>query len=195
MNDPRRTEIFGDHIQTIHGLFTKDECDDLLRLAEGIGFDAAPITTHRGFVMRPDIRNNTRVMLDDHVRARALWDRLGAWVPRTRAGGVAVGLNERLRFYRYAPGEYFRWHHDGSFQRDAWDRSMVTAMIYLNDDFEGGSTDFEVGDELTRVAPERGMVLLFDHRIRHQGAPVVSGRKYVLRTDVMYRFLSDEVRA
>jgi hypothetical protein len=31
------------------------------------------------------------------------------------------------------------------------------------------------------------MVLLFQHRLRHQGASVRRGVKHVLRTDVMYR--------
>jgi hypothetical protein len=36
------------------------------------------------------------------------------------------------------------------------------------------------------IKPERGMALVFVHRQLHEGAPVVQGRKYVLRTDVMY---------
>jgi prolyl 4-hydroxylase len=31
------------------------------------------------------------------------------------------------------------------------------------------------------------MALVFDHQQVHEGAAVESGRKYVLRTDVMYR--------
>jgi hypothetical protein len=57
-------------------------------------------------------------------------------------------------------------------------------MVYLNDDFEGGTTDFRDGDV---IAPKRGMALLFEHRLIHQGAPVTRGKKYVMRTDVMYR--------
>jgi prolyl 4-hydroxylase len=30
------------------------------------------------------------------------------------------------------------------------------------------------------------MALLFDHHLLHEGAAVMSGRKYVLRSDVMY---------
>jgi len=37
------------------------------------------------------------------------------------------------------------------------------------------------------AAPERGKALVFYHRQVHEGTPVVRGRKYVLRTDVMYR--------
>jgi prolyl 4-hydroxylase len=187
MSNPERREILGDRIVTVAGLFTPGECDALVHLAEGIGFDVAPVTTGAGFVLMPEVRNNTRVMLDDLPRAAALWARVERFARVRDDAFQAVGLNERFRFYRYAPGQFFRWHRDGAFVRDADERSRFTAMVYLNDDFEGGSTDFDLGDEEVRVMPERGMVLLFEHRLRHQGAPIVRGRKYVLRTDVMYR--------
>jgi len=68
-------------------------------------------------------------------------------------------------------------------------------MIYLNDDFEGGSTIFQVESlpgGLLRVAPKTGMALLFRHDdvLLHSGELVTRGKKYVLRTDVMYRLES-----
>ena len=65
-------------------------------------------------------------------------------------------------------------------------------MIYLNDGFEGGATSFAELDDRMRdedrltVNPRQGMALIFAHPLLHKGEPVVSGRKYVLRTDVMY---------
>ncbi len=61
-------------------------------------------------------------------------------------------------------------------------------MVYLNSDFSGGETKFYGEDRAPRVAirPEPGMALVFVHFQLHEGAPVISGRKYVLRTDVMY---------
>lgn len=158
-----------------------------MRVAEGVGFDAAPITTSRGFVMMPELRNNTRVILDDRSRARSLWDRLAPWVPARRTHFQAAGVNERFRFYRYTSSQYFRWHRDGAFIRDDDGRSLLTAMVYLNEGFEGGSTDFDTTIDTFSVRPERGMALIFDHPLRHQGAPIARGVKYVLRTDVMYR--------
>lgn len=70
---------------------------------------------------------------------------------------------------------------------------MLTFMVYLNDDFEGGATSFSqvdygvpsIGDML-RITPVKGMALLSQHPILHRGDAVTAGRKYVLRTDVMY---------
>jgi len=36
------------------------------------------------------------------------------------------------------------------------------------------------------------MALFFEHAIHHKGEPVLSGRKYVLRSDVMYSSLEDQ---
>jgi len=185
METPRRTERLGDDVVTLTGLFTPEECDELVQYAEGVGFGEAPITTGLGFQRIPEVRNNTRAMVDDIPRAQALWERI-APLTVPRPGLRRVGLNERLRFYRYLPGEYFRWHSDGSFRRRNGERSHVTVMLYLNDDFAGGSTDFEADGEMLRIVPKKGLVLLFSHHLRHQGAPVLMGRKYVLRSDLMF---------
>ena len=74
--------------------------------------------------------------------------------------------------------------------------SNLTVLLYLSGGFEGGATEFNFllsgrfddNDPVVSVVPEAGMALVFAHRILHRGAPVVSGRKYVLRTDVMYRW-------
>lgn len=40
------------------------------------------------------------------------------------------------------------------------------------------------------VQPKEGMALVFMHSIWHEGAIVRNGKKYVLRTDVMYKQVS-----
>src|SRR5262249_50930092 len=61
-----------------------------------------------------------------------------------------------------------------------------TMLMYLNGGFAGGETGIHCRTPL-RVVPAKGMALLFRHHLLHEGAPVIKGRKYVLRTDVMYR--------
>lgn len=178
--------------KTHHNILSPEACAEIIAAGERTGFDQAPITTARGFVMRPDIRNNTRVMFDDHDLAADLWSRLQPWPRWKRVPDTAIGLNERFRIYRYAPGQRFNWHHDGAFRRDAHEQSRLTLLLYLNEDYEGGTTDLQVWPdsgrpEVHRIHPQTGMALAFVHRLRHQGAKVTSGVKYVLRTDVMYR--------
>jgi predicted 2-oxoglutarate/Fe(II)-dependent dioxygenase YbiX len=185
-------------VQHAPGIFTHDgilspkECEEWIAETERIGYAAAPITTAAGFVMAPDVRNNTRVIVDDLPRARALWDRVSSIVPAEREGWLAAGLNERFRFYRYDEGERFAPHYDGAFIRHANERSYLTFMIYLNDGFDGGSTTFSDWD--VEIVPKAGTMLVFEHALLHTGEAVTRGRKYVLRSDVMYRASSPRDR-
>jgi len=118
-------------------------------------------------------------------------------------------LNERFRFYRYDAEQVFQPHFDGCFPRNRTpgeeEQSHFTFIIYLNAGFDGGETTFFPGSinslwnksrvthKERRVNPITGSALLF----RHTGinSPLHEGsahhtkgmRKYVLRTDVMYR--------
>ncbi|HEX3764150.1 MAG TPA: 2OG-Fe(II) oxygenase [Kofleriaceae bacterium] len=169
---------------TVADVYSAAECDAAIARTEQMGFAAAPITTAVGFVMRPDIRNNERVMFDDVELAAELFARIRDAVPGRLCGRRPVGVNERFRCYRYTPGQRFAPHYDGAFQRSSHERSELTFMIYLNDGFTGGQTAFhECGVE---VEPHRGEALLFQHMLLHEGATVRSGVKYVLRSDVMY---------
>jgi hypothetical protein len=94
------------------------------------------------------------------------------------------GLNQPLRIYRYEPGQHFGPHQDQSYAGPGGSSSLLTFMVYLNDDFEGGGTAFL--DEGRTVAPRTGMALLFQHKVLHAGERVLRGTKYVLRTDVLY---------
>lgn len=183
-----KTEVLGDAIFTVDRVCSADECAALVRVAADIGYDEAPITVGpQRFVMAPELRNNTRVILDDPERAATLWRRLAPWVPARLGAWRAVGLNERLRFYRYEAGQYFRWHRDGAFVRGEAERSRLTVMLYLTGDVGGGRTEFDTAEGMLTVTPVAGTALVFEHHLRHQGAPVERGVKLVLRTDVMYR--------
>ena len=175
-----------DGIWTIENFLTAEECLEWIDFAETVGFEDAPISVGFGKEsIQKDVRNNNRVMIDDEDKAFLLWQRTKEHLPKLIYHRVAVGLNERLRFYRYDSGQKFRYHFDGSFRRATGEQSLLTFMVYLNEDFEGGKTTF-LNSEKTIVKPATGMMLAFRHEILHEGAEVLSGRKYVLRSDVMF---------
>jgi len=60
-------------------------------------------------------------------------------------------------------------------------------IVYLNDDFTGGET--AVMQSVIR--PKSGMAFFFLHELPHEGRPVISGTKYVMRTDVMYGLIAE----
>jgi len=173
-------------VVTVDGVLSAGECAGLIARIEAAGPTLAPVTTPNGFVVRTDLRNNTRVMFDDAATAGLLFERVRAKVPsRLEHDWELCGANERLRCYRYEQGQYFAPHFDGAFTRHRGERSLLTMMVYLNACEAGGHTAL-LDLELT-VQPRRGTALLFNHHLLHEGARVERGIKYAVRTDLMYR--------
>lgn len=174
----------GEDIFVIHEFLSDEDCDRLIARSEALGYEAATV----GDVLVTEMRNNARVILDDPALAATLWDRARPFAPRMD-GCEAVGLNDRFRFYRYDLAEAFAPHYDGSVCRGGDEESRLTFMVYLNEGCEGGETNFyrPGGTLKLAVRPRRGMALVFAHLQLHEGAAVTGGRKYALRTDVMYR--------
>ena len=185
----RQEAVCGSSIFVSHDFLSPEEGREAIAIAETRGFSDAPITTSRGFVIRKEIRDNTRVMADDPALALRLFERARPFLPERLGEWRLHGLNERFRYYRYDVGQAFRKHYDGSFARSADEESQLTFMVYLNDDFREGTTEFyhDDGAPKATVSPKQGSALVFVHAQLHEGTPVLEGRKYVLRTDVMYR--------
>ena len=169
-------------IGTIDDVLDAAECAQHIDRAERAGFGAAPIISGYREVFAAEVRNNTRVMTDDFALASLIWERAREHLPIFLDGWQAIAMNERFRYYRYRPGQRFNWHADAPFRRTNGEASQLSFIMYLNDDFTGGET--AVMDNV--IAPRRGMALFFRHELPHEGRPVESGTKYVMRTDVMY---------
>jgi prolyl 4-hydroxylase len=166
---------------TVDGVLSPAECDALVARIDAGNPTLAPIHA----VFHPGARNNTRVMFEDAETAEALFARVRPHVPAVAKGMRLVGANELLRCYRYAPGERFAPHLDGSFSRSEGERSLFTLMVYLTEDFQGGET--ALLDLGVTVVPKRGLALFFQHAILHEGVLVRGGLKYAVRSDLMYR--------
>jgi 2OG-Fe(II) oxygenase superfamily len=105
-------------------------------------------------------------------------------------------VSMQFRVCRYDKvGDGFGVHRDGNYERSNSELSLFTFMLYLNGDFEGGSTDFRgegVGAPVIgRVQPSAGLLVLFWHWLLHEGAPLTKEgtKKYILRADVIYRLV------
>eukprot|EP00039_Didymoeca_costata_P005638 m.83259 g.83259 ORF g.83259 m.83259 type:complete len:266 (-) comp12913_c0_seq2:1227-2024(-) len=211
----------------MENIFTDEECDALVNITHTVGYEPALLNVGYGRqVSAPDVRKHDRCMIDSTEFAELLWSRVRDHMPDiypqtdTGFGYEPTGLNERMRFLKYKPGDYFAPHRDGRFVHPdrPGEQSKLTLMLYLNNTGgNGGGTTFiqperklskgrgkltksEVKkqqqgkdiiepDDLGNIAirPTKGMVLLFDHRIYHEGSMLLGGDKYCLRTDVMYR--------
>jgi len=176
-----------ERVFSVPGFLTLDECAELIVLAERAGFDAAAVRTEEGQRAMPRVRNNERTIIDSSPWATQLWERLRGFELPVIEGESATALPRSLRFYKYLPGQRFKMHKDGPWREDGR-VSQLTFLVYLNDGFTGGCTDFRS----FTVQPEAGTALLFLHDTWHEGAALVEGTKYVLRSDVLYGPLSQE---
>lgn len=200
----------------VHDLLTRQECSSLIRRAQDEGFDDALIHGPDGKeVLNQSVRKCGRCMIDDDELSDTIYKRICAALEGTMhekkikkktiksSDGeltvTSVGLNERMRFLKYEKGQYFAPHLDLSYVRGpefgkrAGETSYVTVQIYLNEKIKGGSTRFLCGNRYHDVNPKVGSVLIFDHDLLHEGSKVISGTKYSVRTDIMYRHGDVEV--
>jgi len=184
----------------IKHVLSPNECTNTISQAEAVGFREALVKVEGGEMRIQDVRNSDRCIIDDEAFAHAIFERIKKKLPETIQGFEGwklKGLNERMRILRYSEGHFFAEHRDGSHARkNRPEQSLLTIMIYLNDgtkDFIGGATNFIASPQgerihriISEVVPTTGMVLVFDHILKHEGARLFSGTKYAIRTDVMY---------
>ncbi|XP_071962181.1 uncharacterized protein [Antedon mediterranea] len=172
----------------LDNVFTKEECDEWIKLAEDKGFVVAKINAGASEYLMNDYRRGHRCIIDSMDIRDKVWERVAEYVPTNFKNREVVGLNERFRFLRYDKGGFFKPHFDGCYVReDNSALTQITIQIYLNEGFSGGSTTFLKQDERVECVPKIGRVLVFEHQIRHEGSELFSGRKYAIRSDILYK--------
>jgi prolyl 4-hydroxylase len=110
--------------------------------------------------------------------------------------GTRLDSFESVHVLHYGVGEEFRPHLDATFDSRAPDypaiyaagrQRVLTFLLALDDDFDGGETEFPVIG--IRWKPRRGRGLFFwnvdpdgavDRRTLHAGRPVTRGEKWIL---------------
>ncbi|CAD6443897.1 82f8c154-ac9c-4a67-b14f-e693982748a0 [Sclerotinia trifoliorum] len=198
------------------------------------GWTPAMVNAGVGYeFLSTEYRNSDRIIWDEKEVVERIWKRVlqakgikedigvlegKKWERFTSLGirrgerwvSINQGINERMRFLRYGPGQYFREHVDSAYGDADGERSFFTIHLYLNDSAQelekdpnipkfpkdskmlrGGATTFHSTDlkERLDVDPKVGRVLIFQHRrLLHSGDEVVAGVKYTMRSDLMFRF-------
>lgn len=179
---------------TVPALFSPEDCAEILEGARDGAWLPATVNAEEGRVVDTRIRSSTTAVLREPALADELFRRVKPHVPErmtTELGGrgrVAVhvsGIFLPLRIYRYEVGQHFGLHQDQSYAGEGGTRSLLTLMVYLNEGFSGGETEFP--EQERTIVPKTGDALLFQHMLLHAGNPVTDGTKFVLRSDVLYR--------
>lgn len=184
----------------LKNVLTDQECDALIARGDAVGWTPAAVNSYGTQVMLPRVRNNDRVEFDDTDLAKALQERLldvlGDQFPHSLGAGTKFQVDfqeagSHFRMYRYVPGQYFKCHKDGSHQIGELE-SEITVLFYLNDADGGETVLYPHGPQQADwsqqvITPRKGDVLMFNHNTWHEGKPVNSGEKIVLRTDLFYK--------
>lgn len=91
---------------------------------------------------------------------------------------ISINHYAPLNFVKYSyPNNYFGLHIDHGPNTVR----TVSAILYLNDNYEGGELHFPTVDGLT-IKPEPGDVIVFPstYTYRHESMPLLDGTKYVV---------------
>lgn len=169
------------HITAVPGLFSPAECAYLIETAMRLFEPSLVVNPRSGRLISDPIRTadvaHFALAIENPV-IHALNRRLAA------ATGTGVVQGEPLQVLRYGPGQEYRPHldtlADGSNQR------VITALVYLNDGYDGGETWFPAIAKAMRG--RTGDALIFrnviasgapDPASRHAGRPVLGGTKYL----------------
>lgn len=162
----------------LRNVLSPAECEDMIRVTERLGYED----------IKTGVLNNNAWLtwvLDELSVEKPLFERCREHLPAAVSGPDAgtlsprrlSGLNPRARFYRYLPNDFetFKPHRDDpnpgagfvGARAFHWDldgerASLLTFLLYLNDDFAGGETTFNLGgDSDVAVRPVQGSVLVF----------------------------------
>ncbi|KAF8931059.1 hypothetical protein BGZ47_000256 [Haplosporangium gracile] len=142
---------------TLSQVLTPQECSDMIQKTESLGYDVALVNvggtgaSAGAGIHMPGYRDGKRCIVDDVQFTRDLWERVKAHIPPVWEGRPVVGMNERLRFLKYLPGDQFAPHMDGEYRRTdgSGEVTKITIQFYLNggdndadDGLKGGETSF-----------------------------------------------------
>jgi prolyl 4-hydroxylase len=173
-------EILSEHpdVRLFRAAFSAAECDFLRLLAEPtyersvvyIGGQSVPDP------LRTSDGSTIHWLIEDPA-SHSINRRLAALT------GTFADQGEPLQILRYRPGQQYRPHVDWLGDQN---RRVITALIYLNDGYDGGETAFvktglrvkgSTGDVLTFRSVGRDNE--FDPLSEHAGLPVANGTKFL----------------
>ena len=174
-------------IQEIDNFLTKEECDELIKL---IDLNNQPSYTVSDFNNKQssDFRtSSTSNLKKSNDLVSKIHTRIANYL------NLDIDKGESLQGQLYEVGQYFKPHNDFFSKGPTYERNCLssgnrthTFMIYLNEDMEGGETDFPLLG--LKFKPKTGKAITWLNmknkstvpESMHEGCPILSGKKYVI---------------
>jgi prolyl 4-hydroxylase len=186
---------FGEYtIFEIRDVLTAQQCDELIALGKAKGMDESAVLSYG--------TDSTTEMDKSHRKSKHTWlkDEESQIIQEIAEytgmlSSLPIENQEMIQIASYEPGGMFNPHYDACVYEDkeycdkinkGAGQRKLTLLIYLNDDFEGGETEFTTLN--LKIKPEKGKAILFastdDKQViykesMHQGNEVLSGEKWI----------------
>ena len=149
----------------IEDFLTHEQCDSIIENSIKKGLIDSPIVDDRGMqVIDLEIRQSKQAWLVDTGNTAV--EQFSVKVEQLTR--LPKANQEDLQVVSYTPSGFYRHHYDASFHPDVVRRMnhgcgprIYTLLVYLNDDFQGGETEFMILKK--RVQPKKGKAIFFQN--------------------------------
>lgn len=171
----------------LNNFLSREECSYFIQLIDKNNQRSSVAGGAEKVSTQSNVRtSHTSSLPDTDVKVNYLKKKIAAYL------GYPIEKGEGLQGQLYNPGEYFKPHTD-YFDPESYKNHCMssgnrtdTFMIYLNEDMEGGETNFTQKD--ISITPETGKAVTWRNLINgekqydtlHEGSPVTKGKKYII---------------
>ena len=201
------------NIWTIDDFFSKNECDEIIKNSEEASFihlsyrnsdRLLAYDTNKTLTNLIQSRLEQQNQIFEHCVTPYGFDAYNInWEPNK-----PKNINRYIRINKYTTNG-FNYHRDAQLTMSPLVKSNYSMLIYLNDDFQQGETEFIVNNDddnhtivhngmtiqeellsrsnndTIKIIPKKGKCVIFDQRLLHCGNEPKNGVKYILRTDLI----------
>lgn len=135
---------------------TDEECDALIAHSQNANMQPSTVINKNGgsYDLEMNQRNSKTVWFRDEEHA--VTQKMAKLA--SKYTGRPISYQEKSQIVCYNVGGKFDAHYDAQYNSGAANR-QYTCLVYLNDDYEGGTTNFTKLDYA--VKPEKGKMVVF----------------------------------
>lgn len=163
---------------------TKEACQKIIEGCNAAPQEKAGIGMGQAGTVNLDIRDVNRVSLPVHKGIGATLTGI-ALAANANAWQFNVTHSNQSEFLRYDKDGHYTAHIDTFITKPTQDCRKLTALVFLNDEFEGGRFYIQDGHEKKYPPQKAGTVVVFPSFLLHGVENVISGVRYSLVTWVV----------
>jgi len=176
----------------IENILTDNECDQLISISKNVGLEKSNVLNKTGSELDISTRTSEQLWLPNDynkiIKKLSDYNQTLTKLPYEN--------QEDIQIVHYYPGGLFKLHADAcvydkktcdeTANRNNSGQRKSTLLIYLNDNFEQGETEFPSFNK--KVIPKKGKGIFFYnidrnnnvlHDSYHRGNPVINGEKWI----------------